>query len=216
MNLPATVTEIAAEIDHLPVKNTSAIRAVRMVYSRKIKVLSPRQVLELARMIILADERYRWVAYELVHFHKPALLSLGRVELEALGKGIDSWDKVDTFAPLLAGVAWRRGQIPDTVIHAWAGSADRWWRRAALVSTIALNTKARGGKGDVPRTLTVCELLLDDRDDMIVKAMSWALRELVPYDEDAVRRFLSEHRARLAARVRREVHNKLETGLKNP
>ena len=30
------------------------------------------------------------------------------------------------------------------------------------------------------------------------------------------RKFLAEHEERLAARVKREVRNKLETGLKNP
>jgi 3-methyladenine DNA glycosylase AlkD len=68
----------------------------------------------------------------------------------------------------------------------------------------------------VPRTLAVCRLLVDDRDDMVVKAMSWALRELVAHDPDALWAFLAEYDDRLAARVRREVRNKLTTGLKNP
>jgi 3-methyladenine DNA glycosylase AlkD len=51
---------------------------------------------------------------------------------------------------------------------------------------------------------------------MVVKALSWALRELVVHDPDAVRAFLSEHEDVLAARVKREVRNKLTTGLKNP
>jgi 3-methyladenine DNA glycosylase AlkD len=62
----------------------------------------------------------------------------------------------------------------------------------------------------------VCRLLVDDHDDTVVKGMSWALRELVPHDPDAVRTFVSEHEDALAARVKREVRNKLETGLKNP
>ena len=85
-----------------------------------------------------------------------------------------------------------------------------------LVSTVGLNVRSRGGCGDVPRTLGVCWLLVDDYDDMVVKAMSWALRELVKHDPDAVREFLSEHEDVLAARVKREVMNKLTTGLKNP
>ena len=113
-------------------------------------------------------------------------------------------------------MAWRRGQIGDEVIERWAASPNRWWRRAALVSTVALNVRARGGRGDVPRTLAVCELLLDDRDDMVVKAMSWALRAAIQHDRQAIESFLARHEPRLAARVKREVRNKLETGLKNP
>ena len=59
-------------------------------------------------------------------------------------------------------------------------------------------------------------MLVNDKDDMVVKAMSWALRELVVHDAGAVTEFLSEHEAELAARVKREVRNKLRTGLKKP
>jgi 3-methyladenine DNA glycosylase AlkD len=133
-----------------------------------------------------------------------------------LGRGINSWGDVDTFACYVAGPAWREGQIPDDVIRRWARSEDRWWRRAALVSTVPLNNKARGGTGNTERTLEVCQMLIDDRDDMVVKALSWALRELVKLDPDSVESFLSEHEEKLAKRVLREVRNKLSTGLKNP
>jgi 3-methyladenine DNA glycosylase AlkD len=101
-------------------------------------------------------------------------------------------------------------------VHAWTRSADRWQRRLALVCTVALNVRARGGQGDAERTLGVCRRLVGDRDDMVVKALSWALRALVYWDREAVRLFLAQHDARLAARVTREVGNKLRTGVKNP
>jgi 3-methyladenine DNA glycosylase AlkD len=111
---------------------------------------------------------------------------------------------------------WRDGLVSDELIHHWAQSEDRWWRRAALVSTVALNIRSHGGRGDVPRTVAICRLLVDDQTDMVVKAMSWALRVLVVHDPEAVREFLSQYEDRLAARVQREVRNKLTTGLKNP
>ena len=89
-----------------------------------------------------------------------------------------------------------------------------WWRRAALVSTVALNVRSKGGKGDVRRTLAVCSLLVDNHEDMVAKAMSWSLRELIIHDPQAVLKFLDEHKQKLTARVKREVKNKLITGLK--
>jgi 3-methyladenine DNA glycosylase AlkD len=80
---------------------------------------------------------------------------------------------------------------------------------------VPLNLRSRGGTGDTNRTLDICQRLVADRDDMVVKALSWALRELVVWDPDAVRRFLEADDGVLAPRVRREVRNKLETGLKN-
>jgi 3-methyladenine DNA glycosylase AlkD len=136
--------------------------------------------------------------------------------LEELGRGLDSWWSVDSFARTLSGPAWRDGLIGERVILKWARSTDKWWRRAALVSTVALNVRSKGGLGDVPRTLRVCRLLVDDHDDMVEKAMSWALRELVVHDRGAVEAFLARHARRLGSRVKREVRNKLKTGLKAP
>jgi hypothetical protein len=46
--------------------------------------------------------------------------------------------------------------------------------------------------------------------------VSWALRMLAPWQPKAVEAFVAEHEDRLAARVKREVRNKLRTGYKNP
>jgi 3-methyladenine DNA glycosylase AlkD len=204
-----------AEIRALPLRNTPNVRAVRRRYSRQLKEASPAYMLDLVRELVHAYG-YRGVAYELLLYHKPAFERLGEAEIEELGQGIDRWGAVDSFGRLLSGPAWLRGQVPDELIHKWAHAQDRWWRRAALVSTVALNVKASGGSGDTARTLAVCCLLADDHDDMVLKALSWALRELVPHDPAAVRAFLAEYDGVLAARVKREVRNKLDTGLKNP
>jgi len=213
------VDELAREIDTriraLPDPRTDSVRAVRREFSRRLSKATPEEVIDLA-LVLIREYGRRSVAHELVHHHRPALQSLGSGELEELGQGIDSWWAVDGFATLIAGPAWREDQVPDQVIDDWAHSSDRWWRRTALVSTVALNVKARGGAGDVPRTLRACSLLVGDHDDMVVKALSWALRVLVQHDLDAVSGFLAEHEEALAARVKREVRNKLATGLKNP
>jgi 3-methyladenine DNA glycosylase AlkD len=211
----AIAAQIDAEIQALPVRNAPNVRAIRRRFSQTLQGVDPEFMLELARELV---ERYgyRSVPYELIQSHKEAYQSLGEAELEELGRGIDSWSSVDSFARTLSGPAWRDGQVSDELIHKWAASEDRWWRRAALVSTVALNVRSHGGRGDVLRTLKICRLLVADHDDMVVKAMSWALRELVVHDPYAVREFLTEHEGLLAARVKREVRNKLTTGLKNP
>ncbi|HEV3163458.1 MAG TPA: DNA alkylation repair protein, partial [Isosphaeraceae bacterium] len=157
-----------------------------------------------------------FLSYEILNKHKPAAASLGRADLERLGRGIDNWGAVDLFGCFVAGPAWRERQVPDALIHRWARSPDRWWRRAALVCTVPLNMPAQGGKGDPERTLAVCAKLIDDRDDMVVKALSWSLRALARQAPAAVTAFLTDHHPRLAARVTREVRHKLSTGLKNP
>lgn len=214
-NPKEVASEIDAEIRALPLRNTPNERAIRRKYSRLLKQASPEFILDVARAL-LKGYGYRGLAYELIANHRAALQRIGEAELEELGQGINSWWSVDSFARTLAGPAWLRGQVSDELIGRWARSEDRWWRRAALVSTVALNVRSHGGRGDVERTLGVCRLLVGDHDDMVVKAMSWALRELVVHDADAVGEFLNEHEGVLAGRVKREVRNKLSTGLKNP
>ena len=207
------VTRLAALTDY----RTATVRAVRRELSRQLTIAPPEVVIQLAlKLIKRGDIVKRFVAYELVQHHKGALQSLDAQTLEHLGQGIDSWSTVDAFSCYLAGPAWREHEVSDKLIHSWARSKDRWWRRAALVATVPLNSKARGGNGDAARTLQVCHMLIDDRDDMVVKALSWALRELSKRNPGSVRMFVEKHKHALAPRVVREVNNKLLTGLKNP
>jgi 3-methyladenine DNA glycosylase AlkD len=187
------------------------LRAVRRRWTRQLADAPPGDVLELAFSI-----EPRFVGYELVAHHRSALAAVDRATAERLGGALTSWGDVDAIGSLLLGAAWQRGSITDDDVLAWARSDDRWWRRAALVATTVLNTRSRGGRGDARRTLVVCLELVDDRDDMVVKALSWSLRSLAPHDPAAVQAFLDEHGPRVAARVRREATNKLTTGLKSP
>lgn len=214
-NIKEIADNIYAEIRKLAVQDVPNLRAIRQRYTQKLKDADSDFIIELAREIY-NNCIHSWIALELIMTHKDAISKIGEAELLEFGRGINSWGTVDAFAGFLAGPAWRQGQITDEVVHKWAHSDNRWWRRAALVCTIALNRKTFGGTGDIPRTLEVCKILVDDRDDMVVKAMSWALRELIVHDSDTVRKFLARYDNVLASRVKREVNNKLTTGLKTP
>src|SRR5215469_5094823 len=215
MDIDTLVQEIEARVVAMPVRNAPALRELRREYSKGIATVPPRDVIRIASALISHRRVHRFFGDELIASRPDALGTLDRDQLERLGSGISSWDEVDCFACYLSGPAWREGQIEDKTIMEWARSKNRWWRRAALVSTVPLNVKARGGQGDAPRTLGICTLLIDDRDEMVVKAMSWALRALVERDAKAVRQFVEENEGRLPAMVRREVRHKLATGRKN-
>jgi 3-methyladenine DNA glycosylase AlkD len=211
---PAAVAgEIDREIRALPDQGVQPVRAVRRAWSRRLRSAPAEAVVAVAMALV---DRQRWIAYELLFHHAGALDRLRVEEVERLGEGMADWGSVDAFGCLVSGPVWRRGRLPDAAVHRWAASPDRWWRRAALVSTVPLNLRSRGGTGDARRTLDICRRMAADGDDMVVKALSWALRELVAWDPEAVRRFLDTHHEVLAARVRREVRSKLETGRKHP
>jgi 3-methyladenine DNA glycosylase AlkD len=211
----AIAAEIHSALQSLAIKDTPNIRAVRRAWSRTLRQ-EPGQFVLAVAMILRRHYGYHFVPYELIANHHGAYRLLTKTRLEALGRGPDSWSAVDAFARTLAGPAWRDGLIGDTLFTKWAESPNRWWRRAALVSTVALNVRSQGGQGDLRRTLQICRLLVDDHDDMVEKALSWALRELIVHDRRAVEAFLEANEARLGSRVEREVRNKMQTGLKTP
>ena len=183
----------------------------------KIKEEPPGAVLDVARGLIDTEIAEAGImAFELVSSRPDAMGKMGERQILRLGRGLDNWATVDAFSVVLLGPVWRQRQVKDAFIVGWARSRDRWRRRAAVVSTVALNQKSRGGEGDTKRTLRICELVIRDQDEMVAKGLSWALRALSVRDPRAVRTFLRKHGEKLPARVCREVTSKLETGYKNP
>jgi 3-methyladenine DNA glycosylase AlkD len=155
------------------------------------------------------------VAYELIAGSKKLLAAIEYPDLVELGRNLDNWATVDHYSVGIFGVLWRMGTVKDRHIDQLLASDDHWKRRVAVVSTVALNLKSRGGTGDTARTLFVCERVVDDNHDIIQKALSWALRELSKHDRKAVVEFMVRFSDRLAKRVVREVNHKLDFGTKN-
>lgn len=202
---------------HMIVKGVAVpdIRPIVRELRRQLKGAPANEVLRFARQLNSTNIlEARQIACEVLAGNKAARESLTLDDLTELGEGMDNWVSVDNFSVLLAGPAWRQGQISDRVVEEWASSDDRWWRRAAVVSTVALNLKSRGGSGDVSRTLKISQLVAADQDDMVAKGLSWALRELSKRETEPVVEFLKQNEAVLPKRVVREVRRKLETGRK--
>ena len=180
-----------------------------------IKNWPPEKLIHFAKELVdTKNFEANQVAFELLWKNKAALSQLTINDLNYLGKNMDNWATTDSFCVMLSGWAWRNNQISDNDILFWLENGNRWWRRAAVVSTVGLNLKSRGGTGDTRRTLMVCKKVIHDRDDMIVKALSWALRELSKSNKRAVQNFMKKYENQFAGRVRREVYSKLKTGKK--
>lgn len=208
---------IAREIADLPRADTASVRAVRKRWSKALRASPAEEVLAaVSALESRAAQTGKWVAYELVRFHPAAFAAVTEAQVAAFASRAASWYAVDALGTILTGPLWAKGQVSDALVETWSRSDDRWLRRSALVATVGLNAMGSGGPGDAGRTLAICRRLAADRDDMVVKAMSWALRALSQRDRPAVEGFLAEMDAVLPARAKRELRNKLATGLKTP
>lgn len=235
MNISAIVNAIQADLEKFADperKKTAATNHPTQLQVIGIKVPNQRKVVDEWRKKLTELPAGQWillavaltetnilecqqVAFEFLWKNKKALQIITPEQIFALGKTLDNWVSVDMFCLCISGWCWRNGILDDGTIEGWAKSNNRWIRRSALVSTVPLNLRARGGTGDVERTLRICSMLVADHDDMVVKAMSWALRELSKTDKQAVAVFMDKFRAKIHPRVKREVENKLLTGKKS-
>lgn len=155
------------------------------------------------------------VAYEFIGTSKTLQKSLTEKDIDELIVTIDNWVTVDCLGVYIVGPAWRMGNISTTKVKSYIKSDNQFVRRLAIVATVALNLKSQGGTGDVERTLELCELVVKDHDNMVVKATSWALRELSKRNKEPVAQFIKKHQNQLHKKVIREVNNKLNIGKKN-
>jgi len=210
-------TIVRRDLKSLPLKDATSVRSVLRKHASSLKSLSPEDMLHVARSLTDdGDWPEHVVAWESLAKHRTAFALVDDELVEEMADGLSDWPSIDLYGVTIVGPAWNRKQVTDRKIIEWTKSDDRWRRRLALVATVPLNAPGRGGNGDARRTLGICRKLLDDRDDMVVKAMSWALRELAKPNPQEVGDFLERENERLASRVKREVSNKLKTGLKNP
>jgi 3-methyladenine DNA glycosylase AlkD len=214
-NAPGLAKEIVQDLDALSAGDTESVRRLRRGYSLRLKRAPAAGVVEVAKIVAArADFRSRFVAYELLKEHKKAFSTVTTPLILELGRGLDSWGMVDCFASYISGPCWQEGRLTTEVVRGWSQSTDRWWRRAALVSTIALS---RLGQSDqVPAIIEICTLAVPDRDPLVVKALSWALREFSKSRAKEAQAFLAQHSSGLASLVTREVRCKIATGLKAP
>ncbi|MEM2131084.1 MAG: DNA alkylation repair protein, partial [Candidatus Woesearchaeota archaeon] len=86
-------------------------------------------------------------------------------------KNINNWDLVDLSCHKILG-----DYLLDkdrTILYKLAKSSDLWEKRISIISTFAfINNK------EYETTFKIAEILLNDRHDLIHKAVGWMLREI--------------------------------------
>ena len=101
---------------------------------------------------------------------------------------INNWDLVDLAAWHVVG-PWLIDR-PRTVLHKLAKSKNMWERRTAILATFSFIRR-----GEYDDTLKIARALLTERENLIQKAVGWALRVLGDKDRAVLDAFLDEHAA---------------------
>ncbi|HKX73299.1 MAG TPA: DNA alkylation repair protein [Candidatus Saccharimonadales bacterium] len=108
------------------------------------------------------------------------------------GGRVNNWDIVDTTAPKVVGRYLLEADAPRDILFKLARSQDVWQKRTGILSSFYFLMK-----GDDPTiTLELAEILVDDKHDMIQKAVGWMLREVGKrFDTKLLTDFLDQHAA---------------------
>lgn len=102
-------------------------------------------------------------------------------------KNINNWDLVDVSAPNIVG-QYLLDKTDRKILYRLAQSKNLWEKRIAIISTF---TFIRNNQ--FTDTLKISEILLNDKHDLMHKAVGWMLREVGNRDRKIEEVFLKKY-----------------------
>jgi 3-methyladenine DNA glycosylase AlkD len=92
--------------------------------------------------------------------------------MDGLKRGkVNNWDLVDVTCPHVVGEYLK--DKPRDILYRLANSKSLWDRRVSIIATFAF---IKIGESD--DSIKIAEILLNDKEDLIHKAVGWTLREV--------------------------------------
>jgi len=163
------------------------IRKVAKKFSPKITlkeltelIQSPIHEVRLCALIILVNQ------YKKGNFSKIFEYYIRQINF------INNWDLVDSSAPYIIGDYLYNNPDERSILFEFVHSENLWVRRISIVSTFTLIKNNQFNE-----TLQIAKILLNDKHDLIHKAVGWMLREVYKRDQDLIRTFLKQNYAQL-------------------
>jgi 3-methyladenine DNA glycosylase AlkD len=121
--------------------------------------------------------------------------------LEGLLRDSRTWALVDGLAANVAGPLVERYPELAATLDRWAADDDFWLRRSAL---LALLRPLRRGDGDFERFARYADVMLEEKEFFIRKAIGWVLRETAKRRPELVADWLAPRLHRVSGVTLRE------------
>ncbi len=101
-------------------------------------------------------------------------------------KYINNWDLVDSSAPYIVGNYLLNKN--KKILYKLVNSKDLWEKRISILATLEFIRN-----NQFEDTIKIAEILLNDKHDLIHKAVGWMLREIGNRNLQVEERFLQKH-----------------------
>ncbi|MFC5180346.1 DNA alkylation repair protein [Actinomadura harenae] len=229
MDVPEEVTRIVrelraqgnpvrAEAERRYLKSSFAHLGVPVPAVRRVAVASVRVRPSRDDLLALADglwtvtesgrpvHEVRLAAVEVLARRVDVLEARDLAAVERLVRDSSTWALVDLLAEKVVGVMALSCPQVAGVLDTWVGDEYMWIRRTAILALLA---GIRRETPDLARIDHYGEVLLDEKEFFIRKAIGWVLRALSKKDPAWVTDWTSRHLARMSGVTFREAVRRL-------
>jgi 3-methyladenine DNA glycosylase AlkD len=103
-------------------------------------------------------------------------------------KHINNWDLIDLSSVEILGNYLLKHPDYKRKLYEFSTSKNLWERRISIISTFELIRSK-----EFADSLKIAEILLQDKQDLIQKAVGWMLREIGKRDLETEEKFLDQH-----------------------
>ena len=177
-------TYLKSELKHYGA-SVPAIRAVAKGVASTYPTLGHDEVIALATALWATPvHERRLTAVELLDLYSDRLGPADGPVIEHLLRDAGTWALVDGLAIHVVGRLVDHHHELGSMLDRWAHDGDSWIRRSALLVPL------RRGEGDFERFSRYADVMLDDKEFRIRKAIGWVLRDTAKKRPDLAYRWL--------------------------
>jgi 3-methyladenine DNA glycosylase AlkD len=191
---------LRSELEFFGVRVPDLRRTTREIV--RAKTLPRGAALELVELLWKQGvHELRTAAVEILIDAVPQLRAADLKLVEKLIRHSNTWALVDPLAATVVGSLLERFPTLTSRLDRWVRDEDFWIRRSAL---LALLGPLRRGEGDFDRFGRYADVLLEEKEFFIRKAIGWVLRETSKRRPDLVYAWLEPRAARASGVTMRE------------
>lgn len=103
-------------------------------------------------------------------------------------KAINNWDLVDLSCIGILANAINLGAKKIEILYELSSSPNMWARRISIITTLGFVRN-----GELNDAITLSKILLNNKEDLMHKAVGWVLREVWKSDHVVCESFLLDH-----------------------
>ncbi|AXH08917.1 DNA alkylation repair protein [Malaciobacter halophilus] len=120
---------------------------------------------------------------------------------------VNNWDLIDVTSSHIVGDYLIKKD--KSILYEFATSNNLWKKRVSIISTFAFINN-----GNYHDTLKIADILLEDKHDLIHKAVGWAIRNVGKKDENTMIEFLNQRYKKMPRTMLRYAIEKLPEKLR--